>query len=176
MTLSLRETSVFNRNAFLQNSLPALLRISHTTASIEICKIDLVIATISNVCSRIISETNSVTHNHFLYNVKAFAAALRNFGVKAADIVTLYLPMTPDLSTAILSCSRIGAVHSFVFVRFNVTSHANCIFDANLAVSFTSDILSRSANRIMHNYIVNLSFELATVRDVVVDQFVALSH
>lgn len=47
------------------------------------------------------------------------ANVLRFLGVSAGDIVTIYLPMVPELVYAMLACARIGAVHSVVFSGFS---------------------------------------------------------
>ncbi len=41
--------------------------------------------------------------------------ATRKHGVKKGDRVTIYLPMIPEATYAMLACARIGAVHSVVF-------------------------------------------------------------
>src|SRR5690606_37789570 len=47
--------------------------------------------------------------------VSRCAAALRGQGVLKGDVVCIYMPMIPEAAVAMLSCTRIGAVHSVVF-------------------------------------------------------------
>jgi acetyl-CoA synthetase len=48
------------------------------------------------------------------------AAMLRDFaGLKAADRVTLQLPMVPELPITVLACARLGIIHSEVFGGFS---------------------------------------------------------
>src|SRR5246127_1063709 len=52
--------------------------------------------------------------------VNAVAALLRDFcGVKAGDRVPIHMPMVPELPITMLACSRLGAIHSFVFGGFS---------------------------------------------------------
>ncbi|KAI6126503.1 hypothetical protein F5141DRAFT_1247472 [Pisolithus sp. B1] len=48
------------------------------------------------------------------YFAKSIANVLKKLGIKKGDTVSIYLPMTWQSVTAILACSRIGAVHSVV--------------------------------------------------------------
>jgi acetyl-CoA synthetase len=40
---------------------------------------------------------------------------MKAHGVCKGDIVTIYMPMIPELVMTMLACARIGAVHSVVF-------------------------------------------------------------
>jgi acetyl-CoA synthetase len=68
-----------------------------------------------------------------------FANALETIGVKAGDCVAIYLPMIPELPIAMLSCARIGAVHSVVFGGFSATALADRISDAKSKILITAD-------------------------------------
>jgi acetyl-CoA synthetase len=50
------------------------------------------------------------------------ANVLKSKGVRKGDVVTLYMPMIPELAITMLACSRIGAVHSVVFAGFSAES------------------------------------------------------
>ena len=47
--------------------------------------------------------------------VQKFANVLKSLGVQKGDRVTIYLPMVPELSIAMLACARIGAIHTVIF-------------------------------------------------------------
>ncbi|MFC7216559.1 AMP-binding protein, partial [Saliphagus sp. GCM10025334] len=66
-----------------------------------------------------LGETRTYTYSDLLHEVEAFAASLRELGVEEDDVVTLYLPMIPELPIAMLACARIGAPHSVVFAGFS---------------------------------------------------------
>ncbi|SDQ46423.1 acetate--CoA ligase [Natronobacterium texcoconense] len=60
-------------------------------------------------------ERETYTYRDLYVAVNEFAAALRDLGVEEDDVVTIYLPMIPELPIAMLACARIGAPHSVVF-------------------------------------------------------------
>ena len=60
-------------------------------------------------------------------------------GVKKGDRVTIYMPMIPEATVAMLACSRVGAVHSVVFAGFSPESLANRILDCDSTFLITAD-------------------------------------
>ena len=67
------------------------------------------------------------------------ANALKELGVRKGDRVNIYLGMVPELPTALLACSRIGAPHSVVFGGFSSDSLRDRIQDAEAKVLITGD-------------------------------------
>ncbi|MFT3686466.1 MAG: acetate--CoA ligase [Phycisphaerales bacterium] len=65
--------------------------------------------------------------------------ALKALGVKKGDVVTIYMPMVPELAVAMLACVRIGAAHSVIFGGFAHTAIAERVIDANSRVIITAD-------------------------------------
>jgi acetyl-CoA synthetase len=84
-------------------------------------------------------DSRTLTYWDLYRDVSQFAAALRRRGVKKGDIVTLYMPMVPELVVAALACARIGAPHSIVFGGFSPESLRDRINDAKSAVVITAD-------------------------------------
>jgi acetyl-CoA synthetase len=72
-----------------------------------------------------------------------FANALKSIGVQQGDVVSIYMPMTPELAIAMLACARIGAVHSVIFAGFSAEAIADRNHDAQAKVQLTSDGLHR---------------------------------
>jgi acetyl-CoA synthetase len=68
-----------------------------------------------------------------------FAAGLEKLGVKRGDVVSIYMPMTPELVIAMLGCARIGAVHSVIFGGFSSEAIADRNEDANAVAVITAD-------------------------------------
>ncbi len=64
-------------------------------------------------------ETREYTYEELLDEVQAFAAGLRSVGVEEDDVVTMYMPMVPELPIAMLACARVGAPHNVVFAGFS---------------------------------------------------------
>ena len=60
-----------------------------------------------------------ISYAGLLAEVQRFANALRGIGVRAGDVVGIYLPMIPEVLVAMLACARIGAPHNVVFGGFS---------------------------------------------------------
>jgi len=86
-----------------------------------------------------LGETRTYTYRELRDEVNAFAAALRELGVGEGDVVTLYLPMIPELPVAMLACARIGAPHSVVFAGFSADALATRLSGANSEFLVTCD-------------------------------------
>ncbi|MCA9175387.1 MAG: acetate--CoA ligase [Planctomycetales bacterium] len=68
-----------------------------------------------------------------------FANVLKSLGVEPGDVVSIYMPMTPELAIAMLACARIGAVHSVIFAGFSAEAIAERNNDAKAKVQLTAD-------------------------------------
>ncbi len=81
------------------------------------------------------------TFSYFALNreICKFANILRSMGVKKGDIVTIYMPRIPEQIIAMLSCAKIGAIHSVVYGGFSVEALAERIEDAQSRVLITAD-------------------------------------
>src|SRR5437667_1178061 len=84
-------------------------------------------------------DSRVLTYWDLYREVNRFAAALRQGGVKKGDIVTIYMPMIPEVAIAILACARIGAPHSVVFGGFSPESLRDRINDAKSRLVITAD-------------------------------------
>ena len=88
-------------------------------------------------------ETRSLTYAELRTEVAKCAAALQELGVDTGDVVSVYMPMTPELAIIMLACARIGAVHSVIFAGFSAESIADRNNDANAKLVVTADGLYR---------------------------------
>ncbi|NHX35769.1 MULTISPECIES: acetate--CoA ligase [Halolamina] len=86
-----------------------------------------------------LDERRSYTYLELYREVNALAAGLRDLGVEAGDVVTLYLPMVPELPAAMLACARLGAVHNVVFAGFSADALADRMERADSAYLLTCD-------------------------------------
>jgi len=86
-----------------------------------------------------LGESRTYTYLDLYREVNEFAAALRALGVEAGDIVTLYMPMIPELPVAMLACARIGAPHSVVFAGFSADALATRMESADSEYLVTCD-------------------------------------
>jgi len=80
-----------------------------------------------------------LTYYQLYKEVNKFANVLKDLGVKKGDRVTIYLPMIPEAQIAMLSCSRIGAIHSVVFSAFSSEALKTRIIDAESKILITAD-------------------------------------
>src|SRR3954466_9328320 len=67
-------------------------------------------------------EEREVTYGELHSDVQRFANALKDHGIKAGDVVGIFLPMIPEVVVAMLACARIGAPHNVVFGGFSAES------------------------------------------------------
>ncbi|MCC6470954.1 MAG: acetate--CoA ligase [Alphaproteobacteria bacterium] len=84
-------------------------------------------------------EDAKITYRDLHQRVCKLANAMKGLGVKKGDVVTIYLPMIPEATVAMLACARIGAVHSIVFGGFSPDSLANRIQDCDSTLLITAD-------------------------------------
>jgi acetyl-CoA synthetase len=84
-------------------------------------------------------DRRTLTYFDLYRQVCQFANALKKLGVKKGDRVALYMPLIPELAIAMLSCARIGAVHSVVFGGFSAESLRDRINDSACKVLVTAD-------------------------------------
>jgi len=84
-------------------------------------------------------EDKKFTYSQLLGEVQKFANVLKARGVKKGDRVCIYMQMIPELSVAMLACSRIGAIHSIVFGAFSPESLRDRINDSQCKALITQD-------------------------------------
>ncbi|MDA0998303.1 MAG: propionyl-CoA synthetase [Proteobacteria bacterium] len=70
------------------------------------------------------------SYKTLLDEVAKTAGALKAEGVQKGDRVVIYMPMIPEAAIAMLSCARLGAIHSVVFGGFASNELAVRIDDA----------------------------------------------
>jgi acetyl-CoA synthetase len=93
-------------------------------------------------------DDKKITYNELHAEVCRMANVLKAHGVKKGDRVTIYLPMIPEATYAMLACARIGAIHSVVFGGFSPDSLAGRIEDCKSAVIITADEGVRGGRKI----------------------------
>jgi acetyl-CoA synthetase len=84
-----------------------------------------------------------LSYNELHAEVCRFANVLKARGVKKGDRVAVYMPMIPELTTGVLACARIGAVHSVIFAGFSSNALADRINDSQCVCVLTSDGMYR---------------------------------
>jgi propionyl-CoA synthetase len=79
-----------------------------------------------------------ISYREFQDETARFGGVLRALGVEKGDRVLIYMPTIPQAAVAMLSCARIGAVHSVVFGGFASNELATRIDDAKPKVIVTA--------------------------------------
>lgn len=116
-------------------------------------------------------QRRTVTYGELFDQVKRFSNALKSLGVKKGDRVTIYLPMVPEIITAILSCARIGAIHTVIFSGFSATSIRDRVLDSQSKIIITADGGYRRGNTVKLKETVDSAIEgLDFVKHVIVLQ------
>src|SRR5258706_6245981 len=84
-------------------------------------------------------EIRDISYNELHDEVCRFANGLRQLGGKRGNVVTIYMPMTPEAAIAMLACARIGAIHSVIFGGFSSQAIADRVEDAKSNILITAD-------------------------------------
>jgi acetyl-CoA synthetase len=95
-------------------------------------------------------DNRTFTYEELHREVNEFAAALREKGVGEDDVVTMYMPMVPELPIAMLACARIGAPHSVVFAGFSADALATRMNAADSEYLVTTDGYYRRGDHLEH--------------------------
>src|SRR6056297_1231069 len=95
-------------------------------------------------------DDRTFTYEELHREVNEFAAALRDLGVEEDDVVTMYMPMIPELPIAMLACARIGAPHSVVFAGFSADAVATRMNAADSEYLVTCDGYYRRGDPLDH--------------------------
>ena len=85
------------------------------------------------------NSSRTITYQELFEEVCRLANAMKNLGVQKGDRVTIYMPMVPAATCAMLACARIGAVHSVVFAGFSSEALAGRIQDCEAKLVITAD-------------------------------------
>lgn len=94
-------------------------------------------------------ESGSWTYGQMHESVVQLAAVLKHhYGISKGDRITLYLPMVPFATQAMLAAARIGAVVSVVFAGFSSRALASRIKDSSSKLIITADGFSRGEKHI----------------------------
>ena len=84
-------------------------------------------------------DQRTLTYRELHEDVCKFANAMKGLGVGQGDVVSIYMPMVPELVVAMLACARIGAVHSVIFAGFSSEAIADRNLDASAKLQITAD-------------------------------------
>ena len=84
-------------------------------------------------------DSRSLSYSELHREVCKAANCLKSLGIGEGDVVSIYMPMVPELAIAMLACARIGAVHSVIFAGFSAEAIADRNNDAQAKLQITAD-------------------------------------
>lgn len=92
-------------------------------------------------------EIRTYSYQALYHAVLKFSHVLKSCGLQTGDVVCIYLPMIPEAIIAMLSCARIGLIHTVVFAGFSADALATRIQDANAKLVITANESIRGGKR-----------------------------
>jgi acetyl-CoA synthetase len=101
------------------------------------------------------------TYAQLLHGVKRVAAALRGFGIRKGDRLTIYMPPCPEAIMLMLATVRIGAIHSVIFAGFGAKALADRIQASGSRLVFTADATWRKGKDVRLKEIVDEALDSA---------------
>ena len=122
------------------------------------------------------SDVKRITFTEMQKKIGKIANALKSKGVKKGDVVTIYMPMVPELAMTMLACARIGAVHSVIFAGFSSDAIADRIISANSRFVITADGGMRGGRFLPLKEIVDKAISKEECQSIVETLFVYNHH
>ncbi len=117
------------------------------------------------------AATEVITYQELYQRVNELAALIRDFaGSKSGEVVTLHMPMVPELPVTMLACARLGVVHSQVFGGFSGVACGGRIADAKSKILITMDGYYRNGELVDHKVKADEAVARALEEGVVVDK------
>jgi len=119
-----------------------------------------------------------ISYNELAAQVNRLANGLKSEGVSKGDVVTIYMPMVPEATVAMLACARIGAIHSVVFGGFSPEALAGRIKGGNSRLVITADQGLRAGKRVALKSNVDKAIALLDEQQAqsLVERVVVLAH
>jgi acetyl-CoA synthetase len=114
-------------------------------------------------------QEREITYAELLVEVKRFANALKDLGVRKGDVVGIYLPMIPEVVVSMLACARIGAPHNVVFGGFSAEAVRERMEFSQAKLLITVDAAARKGKTApVKERVDEVMGDLATLQKIVV--------
>ena len=110
----------------------------------------------------------TLSYKELLEEVCKFANVLKAQGIGPGDVVSIYMPMVPELVVAMLACARVGATHSVIFAGFSAEAIADRNRDASVKLQITADAAWRRGKELPLKSTVDEALEKQPVEKCIV--------
>lgn len=84
-------------------------------------------------------DQTELSYSELYDEVNRFSHVLKSLGIQKGDTVSIYMPMIKEAVIAMLSCARIGAIHSVVFAGFSAQALKDRMQDLDAKLLITAD-------------------------------------
>lgn len=93
-------------------------------------------------------DDRTVTYKELRDETARFANGLKSLGVKAGDVVAIYLPNLIETFVAVHACTRIGALYTILFSGFSSTAASLRLKASRAKVLVTADASYRRGKKV----------------------------
>jgi len=84
-------------------------------------------------------DIRTITYRQLHQEVCRFSNALASLGLRKGDRVAIYMPMVPEAAVAMLSCARLGLIHTVIFGGFSSEAIKDRVNDCQAKAIITAD-------------------------------------
>ena len=93
-------------------------------------------------------DVQKFTYEELHKEVCKFANVLKSKGIQKGDRIAIYMGMVPELSIAMLACTRVGAIHSIIFGGFSSDAISGRVNDSDCKMLITTNTSRRGSKAI----------------------------
>ncbi|MCH7492895.1 AMP-binding protein, partial [Patescibacteria group bacterium] len=84
-------------------------------------------------------DERKLTYGELYDEVNKFASVLKKHGIKRGDRISIYMPNIPETAITMLTCAKMGVIHTVVYAGFSALALRDRINDAESRILVTVD-------------------------------------